>query len=858
MKHIRHRSWLPLFLMAVVASPAEAEERLGPFTETPRSVRSRAFDVKHVRLELELDWANQEIRGRAVHRLSLFRPSRSIRLDACEMTVSEVCRLQNLGDDVAGDASESLAFEQFPEHVRIDLGREIEPGEELVVALDYRIVRPRLGGHFVVPDEYEPEKGNSFWTQSEPEYARYWYPCFDSPNDRVSSEVLVTVPQDYFVLSNGRLTEKSAPHDGRRTWHWVHAKTHVPYLISVVAGQFEAYRQEADGVPIVSYVPEGMLAHAERSFGKTAGMMRFFNRKIGVPYPWSKYAQICVDEYMWGGMEHTSATTLTLRTLHDERAALDYSSDGLVAHELAHQWFGDLLTCKDWGELWLNESFATFFTTVWYEHDRGIDEATWARYREAQSYLEEDEKRYRRPIVTYRYKRPGNMFDRHSYPKGARVLHMLRFVLGEEMFWRSIRHYTEKNRFRVVETADLRVAVEEATGQGLNWFFNQWLYRGGHPEYEVSTRWDDEQRTLRMTVKQVQKVDSLTPLFRMPVDVQLVNGEGAQTRRITVDKREETFTFALSERPKRVRFDPENWILKKLKIEKSKQAWLAQLADDPYLMCRHRAVEALKEMTSDHQVREALIRAARKDAFWGIRQSAAEALAEFRAEAVRDVLIQVAQSDNKADVRRAAVESLADFPNDETAQALRQVIENDRSYETVAAALRALVKVDREGCRPDLVAALETPSHREVILRAAAESLAEIEDRESLPTLLKILEPPAEHERRMAVMNAVAKLGGGDAKITAKLAGQLSSSRIGVRRAAIKALGKTGDRDAVEILREHKTRETSRWLQKAADEAIESIESGSDLKKLKSKMESLEKKNRVLEERLQRLEEARE
>jgi aminopeptidase N len=233
-------------------------------------------------------------------------------------------------------------------------------------------------------------------------------------------------------------------------------------------------------------------------------------------------------------MEHTSATTLTLRTLHDERAHLDMQSDGLVAHELAHQWWGDLLTCKDWAEIWLNESFATYFTTLWFEKDRGWDEATWERHREAVEYKGEDKDRYRRPIVTYRYPSSDSMFDSHSYPKGGRVLHMLRFVLGDDGFWRTMRQYAHANEYDVVETADLRDAVYYATGQGLGWFFDQWVHHGGHPQYKVRYVYDNRDRVIRMTVEQTQEVDSVTPLFRMPVEIEIVTPSETISRRITV------------------------------------------------------------------------------------------------------------------------------------------------------------------------------------------------------------------------------------------------------------------------------------------------------------------------------------
>jgi len=367
-----------------------AQQRLGAFTHAPRSVRSRDIDMQHIRLELTLDWQRPKLLGRAVLTLKPFRPIRKVSLDASEMNIEGV----GIRSALDKDQSKPLKYDTHGDKLIIHLDREIAAGEQFTLEIGYRVVSPQRGMHFVTPDENEPDQLQMSWTQGEPQYAHYWCPCYDSPNDRLTSEVFVTVPEDYFVLSNGILKSKSQPKEGKRTWHWAQEKDHVTYLISVVAGKFESYEQSWDGIPIVSYVPPGRLADAPRSFEKTPKMMAFFSEKIGYRYPWAKYAQICVDEYSWGGMEHTSATTLNLSTLHDAKADLDVSSENLVAHELVHHWWGDLITCKDWAEIWLNESFATYFATLWKEHDSGWDEAAWARHLEAEAYFGED-KRYR-------------------------------------------------------------------------------------------------------------------------------------------------------------------------------------------------------------------------------------------------------------------------------------------------------------------------------------------------------------------------------------------------------------------------------------------------------------------------------
>jgi aminopeptidase N len=834
--------------MQATAQKAQQTGR-GPFTHAPRSVRSRAYDVKHIRLEFAFDWDQRQFTGRATQTLEPFVACHRVELDAAKMQIQKV-RLVTSEDPGEGTP---LKFDHQGQRLAITLDRTYESGEELKLAIDYRVVRPERGVHFVVPDPREPSQPRVLWTQSEPDYARYWFPCFDSPNDRATSETLTTVPEGYFVLSNGELVDEKANEDGTVTWHWVQKQTHVAYLISVVAGRFEAFEQSWDGVPVVSYGPPEQMAQAARAFGKTAAMVQYFSDKIGYRYPWPKYTQIACDEY-GGGMEHTSATTLTLSTLRDERAYLDYSPDRLVAHELAHQWWGDLLTCKDWAEIWLNESFASYFEIVWAEHDRGEDEARWELHKQSESYLNEDRSRYRRPIVSYQYNAPQYMFDRHTYPKGSRVLHMLRFVLGEEGFDRALRHYCHKHAFGVVETADLRVAIEEATGQGMNWFFDQWLYHGGHPVLDVSHTWDPQTQMLSIVVKQTQTVDELTPLFRMPVDLEMVVNGKSLLRRATISKAEETFHFHLEEEPSVVCFDPQDWLLKELTVHKSKQQWLEQLAHSHHMTCRFRAVQALKAFKPDEAVRDALAKTARCDDFWAVREEAVRVLKEFPGKGSRAVLIEVAREDEKPAVRREAVSALAEFPHDDTRSTLRGVIAEEASYPTVAAALRSLVKIDREGCSEDLLAAMQCPSDGEVILKAAAEGLVEIQATGVKQQLLDRLEAPSSYQQRTAVLQALAKVGEGDPAITKVLLEQLEDQRHTVRLAAIVALGHTGDLDAIGPLQKRRAKETRPSSIKLIDDTIAKLRNRTTVDRLRKDVESLRGENRNLRHRVEKLE----
>ena len=833
---------------------AVAQDRRGPFTHAPRSVRSRDVDQQHLRLELRVDLDKEELKGRSILKVAPYKPLSSLTLDAADMQIQRVV----LVHQAPQQGERELKFERRGGSLAITLDREYKTDEAFTVAVDYRVSKPEFGAHFVTPDASEPDQPRMMWTQSEPEFARFWYPCIDSSADRLTSEVVVTAAKPLFVLSNGTLKSKTENPDGTQTYHWVQEKSHVTYLMSVVVGDFEAFEQSWDGIPIVSYVPRGRLADAARSFEKTPGMMKFFSQKIGYRYPWPKYAQICVDEYEWGGMEHTSATTLNHRTLHDERAHLDTDSDNLIAHELAHQWWGDLLTCKDWGELWLNESFATYFATLWQEQDEGWNEATWARAQEARDYMEED-KTIRRAIVNYRYDTPEHMFDRHSYPKGGRVLHMLRFELGDDWFWKSLHRYVSVNQFRTVETADLRIAIDEATGQGMNWFFDQWLQHGGHPEFAVDWHWDEASKTARVTVKQTQKVDEVTPLFRTSVEIELASPQATVMRRVQITKAEETFHFQLEQRPSRVCFDPKDWILKKLAFEKSKDELLDQLAHDSHVIARAQAAQGLAKFSEgeEEDTVAALLRAANTDGFWGVRQEAVKVLGKLHSDEVRAALVGIAAKDAKSQVRREALIALGNFAHDDARAALRAAIKNDRSYNAVAEALKSLLKVDRDHCAADLVAALDVPSHNEVIDKAACDGLVELKSAKAQERLATLLSQKQTPERRAIFLAALARLAPDEPKYLAQLKEQLGNDRRDIRRATIDALVDLGHPQAIHWLQERRGKEVMPSSIRAVDAAIEKLRGKErNLDQLRKEIEQLRSQNQRLEERLKKLEKA--
>ena len=837
--------------LALLSDGALAQRGRGPFEHEPRSVRSRNLDQKHLRLDLVFDFEANRVEGKATHTLALFQRGQMVSLDAVQMTIQSVKVLSPPGEPTGSSAG---TFEHRDGKLEIQLGREYGENEEIQLEVTYTIEKPKHGFHFVNPDPTEKDSHlKMVWTQCEPEFARYWFPCFDHPSDRLTSEIVATVPESFEVLSNGILAEKSEPRDGKRTWHWKQTQSHVPYLLSVVAGDFEVFRQEWDGIPVLSYVPRGRLADAPRNFEKTAKMVEYFSKKIGVRYPWPKYAQICVDEYGWGGMEHTSATTLNLNTIRNERAILDSNGDNLVSHELAHQWWGDLLTCKDWAELWLNESFATYFATLWEEYDRGIDEATWTRRDEAKSYLDED-KTYRRPIVSYQYNSPENMFDRHTYPKGGRVLHMLRSELGDAAFWRVLRRYAETNRHRNVETADLRRAIEDEVGQGFNWFFDQWIDHGGHPEFRFTWTWNESTKMVAARVEQTQSVDAMTPLFKTHVELELRTGQGIRIEKICVTKADETFHFSSESRPTRVVFDPRDVILKTLRCEKSVDEWLDQAKNSVNMAARLDAVEALSGQLDSERVAPALREIATKDAFWGIRRKAVEILGADSNPATRDVLVRVATKDENSAARVMAISQLAKFPHDDAKSACRKAIKEDRSYQVVAAAVTSLSQLDRAGCEGDLLTAIEEPSQGEVILTAAANGLREIKSTQLESRLTSLLEESNRPERKIAILAALSSLNPDSESMLSQLSEAMRNRRTEIRRAAINAIVATGSEKGLELLSKHRVDEETPGMIRLVDESLAKLRDKVSKAPTREDLKRLQDREREIEERVKKLE----
>ena len=715
-----------LVALALALGPSLGAEQLEDiYTRPLRAERSRDVDVLHYRIELALDESTDSFHGKTTISMTSLRDAlQRITLDA------ETFQVQR----VEGDSSRELAFEQRDGRLSINLPSPVPYGADVVVTAFYSAVgvdvdserfgQPAsydLGLDFKEATEDHPRLVN---TLSWPEGARHWFPCYDHPNDRATQEVLATVREDYRVLSNGRLLGVTAGDEpGTRVWHWSQERPHPTYLSVLVAGPYAVLDDAFGELPIHYWVYEKDEEDALRSFGKTPRMVDFFNREYGYAYPWVKYDQITIPG-IGGGAESTSATVVGESTIHDARAEQDFSSHGLVAHELAHQWWGDLVSYRDWSEAWMSESFATYGEYLFTRSDLGDDEGAVNLLAKKEDYLREARERYLRPIVFRRWNYPNDNFDRHTYQKGAVVLSMLRFVLGDGAFRTSIAHFLDGHAFQSVDTHDFIDAIKESTGQNLEWFFDQWIYRPGHPVLEITREWSAAGRTVSLRVRQVQDTSGHVPVFTAPIDVRIETQRSKATHRIWLSKADETFELEADAAPLLVRFDEGNTLLKEWTFPKSVSELLYQLRNDD-VIGRMWAASELGGRTTDALVVAALEGSARTDPFWAVRRAAVEAL-DSGASAAATETLKAACLDANSRVRVSALRALGNSRDPQLAPFFERRFRADDSYLAQAEAVLGLGKTGERSALSVVEEARTMRSPRDVVARAAREALGEL------------------------------------------------------------------------------------------------------------------------------------
>jgi aminopeptidase N len=778
---------------------------------------SRDYDLQNVRVSLHFDLDQRKVIGEVTHTLSTLRDGEThLDFDCAELTVSS-----------ARVNGKDAPFDLHDDKLRVQLAQPAKSGETFEVNLKYE-GKPTSGLYFILPDKDDPGRPKEVWTQGEAEDTHHYIPIYDYPNDRTTSEMILTVPADWLTISNGKLLSVQDAPDGQKTWTWRQSLPVSTYLISFVAGEYTEKKDTWRNIPVTYNVPRGMEDTIDPTFRHTKEMLDFFSERFGVPYPWEQYAQSAVDDFVASGMENVSATTLAARDIvHADLASeRPEAADSLISHEMTHQWFGDLVTCKDWTNTWLNEGFATFGAHLWEEHYYGADSADYHLWREQNAWMQSREL-YPIPIVTRdindSVEYVGNVYDKAGW-----VVHMLREQMGDEAFFRALKHYLEANRLQNVVTADLAKAVEESSGTNVDQFFDQWIYGAGAPRFTVRSTYDDAGKKVSLSVKQTQKVEGHVGLFRVPIDVSITTSSGEKNFPIEVSKAEETFSFPADGSPLMVLFDKGDKILKSVDFQKSPEEWIRQLRTAPDVPDRADAAFALGLVRDNDAAANALGEAAQRDKFWGVREEALRSLGRINSPAARKQVL-AALSNGEPWVRVVAVEQLGRFHADEEiAKRLQNIYKDDKAYSVRGAALQSLALDKAPNAESILEKALTTASPQDVLRSAALRAMGSLGDNSSVPALLEWSSPGKPSALRSTAIGALGRVDVKNRDITARLISYLNESSFDIRFACIFALGRRGDPTAIEPLEAQlKSGQLSIGVPHAVEDLIEQLKNKS-------------------------------
>ena len=656
----------------------------------PHYTPDRPGNVQHIYLDLVLDIANQSCRGSNTITLKPVQSGlTTLTLDAEDLNIESV---------QIDQVNQPFHYDGKQLQIQLLKATTLEPFDLVIY---YQVNQPQRGLYFIQPDKDYPDKPTQVWTQGEDEDSRFWFPCFDYPGQLATSEIRIEVPNPYIAVSNGKLVT-TEDKGNTSVYHWRQDQVHPTYLMTLAVGDFAKISDSWRDIPVEYYVEKGREEDAKRTMGKTPEMIEFFSQTFGYAYPYPKYAQVGVADFIFGGMENTSTTLLTDRCLLDERAMLDHQrAENLVAHELAHQWFGDLLVIKHWSHAWIKEGMASYSEVLWTKKEYSQEEAAYYVLNEARSYINEDSSRYRRPMVMNIYREPIELYDRHIYEKGSCVYHMIRGELGEEGFTQAIQHFVQRNAHCTVETVDLLRAIEEATGRNLAPLFDQYVFRGGHPDFKVSYSWDAKDQLVKLKVTQTQgKTDkdvTENELFdlHIPIAFGYVSEEKEvcyESLSLHLHEKEHTFYFPLPKQPDFISFDQGNYHLKTVTLEYPTAELKNQLFFDPDPTSRIYAAEALGKK-GGLEVINLLSEALTNDSFWGVRVEVAKQLGKVKLQQAIPALSQGLKDDHPK-VRRAVLEGLSNFKTEESYQAVKEVAsQGDPSYYTEATAFRVLGKM---------------------------------------------------------------------------------------------------------------------------------------------------------------------
>lgn len=723
----------------------------------------RVVDFEHMKLEIDIPDMNiPELTARETLTFTpIGAPVASLGLNAHNFEIRSV--------ELVGGGKADYAYDG--DRLQLTFAPPLVPGATSELRIAYALRDPADGLFWTLESSAWPGRPAQIHTQGEADTNSYWFACHDFPNERLSTELVVTVPEGFVVSSNGRMADQPKTRDHRTTFHWIQERPHANYLVSLCVGKWDVVDVGRGQLDMPVYAPVGKGPLVEKTYGRTLDMIRAYEDRFGVKYPWARYAQVVVWNFGAGGMENTSATTMYDTAIYDDKAFLDGDMDGLISHELGHQWFGDLITCDSWAHIWLNEGFATYATALWYEKRDGHDAGyLWDMYDNVRGAARrdrldpDDPNAGMRPgMVSRVYDNPDDVFGRTSnpYPKGASILHMLRATLGDDVFFKGLQTYVARFQGRTAETDDFRKVMEEVSGRSLERFFQQWAYRPGTPEVTVTSKWDAADKRLKLVVEQTQRVDALVPAFAFTLPVLIESGGKTQTVSVEVDGLRHERAIPLAAEPTMVVVDPELTVLMTPKLKQPTGWLIEQLRRGPTVVARLDAADALGRR-DEPRVVEALVAVVRNTSeHHAVREQAAESLGNLKKDGELLKLYHDGGASDDARPRRAIVQAMgvAVATGSPAVAAVAGIASNEsESYGVRSAALRALGKVGSRENLDVLIRALDSVSQHDQVRSAALAALGELDVAEGLDAAIKYTRPGYLSRLRPVAIAAVAEM----------------------------------------------------------------------------------------------------
>lgn len=700
MKELLNKSALAGIFLTLVSAGAWAQtdqktDAKATAAEIYRGTETKINALVHTKLDVKFDYAKRYLNGKEWLTLKPYAyATDSLTLDAKGMDIHKVAL-------VSGKTLQTLKYAYDDEQLKIQLGRKFAAGEQYTIFIDYTSKPDELkvkgsaaitdakGLYFINPDSAVKDKPVQIWTQGETEASSAWFPTIDKPNQKTTAEISMTVPSKYATLSNGKLVSQLKNVGGTRTDTWKMDLPHSPYLFMMAVGNFKIYKDKWKDKEVNYYLEPAYAPYAKQIFGSTPEMIDFYSKTLGIDYPWNKYSQIVVRDYVSGAMENTTATLHGAYVQRTPREMLDETfgqAESTIAHELFHQWFGDYVTAESWSNLTVNESFANYSEVLWAEHKYGKDVADAHNYKDMGSYLSSGENALKN-LVRFHYTDKEEVFDAISYQKGGRILHMMRNYLGDKVFFKGLNIYLKQNAFKNGEAHQLRLAMEDASGQDMNWFFNQWYFAAGHPKVTIDYAWDAASKTQKVTLRQTQ---GGAP-FILPLAIDIYTGGVKKRHQVTIKETEQTFSFVVDSKPELVNVDADKVTLWEKEDHKTFAEFAYQYAHAPLYVDRSEAIAAAGAHQKDAEGSKLLLNAL-SDKYYDLRMQALDSLDLDNADLMKTaipVIEKMAASDPNTLVQAQAIQLLNVRKDPADLPLFRKALES-QSYAVQGAALLGL------------------------------------------------------------------------------------------------------------------------------------------------------------------------